>query len=272
MRFFPCFFFMLILILGACQPEPSSDPSAPIAFPEDGRWIDLTYSFDENTIFWPTAEKFSLDTVFEGQTDGGYYYSAFQFCAAEHGGTHLDAPVHFSEGKQAVEEIPLDHLIGAAVVIDVSEKVSGNPDYQFNVEDIEAWENENGAIPDEAILLIRTGMGQYWPDPIKYLGTDKRGEEGVAELHFPGIHPEAAQWLVDNRNIKAVGLDTPSIDYGQSFEFESHQILYAQNIPGFENIANMDQLPVTGSHIIALPMKIKGGSGGPLRIIAWLPD
>ncbi|MBD0297112.1 MAG: cyclase family protein, partial [Flavisolibacter sp.] len=97
-----------------------------------------------------------------------------------------------------------------------------------------------------------------------------RGTEGVAQLHFPGIHPDAAQWLVQHRKIKAVGLDTPSVDYGQSKDFKPHQLLYAQNICGFENVANLNQLPVKGAYIIALPMKIKGGSGGPLRIIAWL--
>ena len=266
MRFFP--FFFLLVALTSCEPK---QPVSATAFPDSGQWIDLTHNFDEHTIFWPTAEKFVLDTVFEGETDNGYYYSAFQFCAAEHGGTHLDAPIHFSEGKQAVEEIPLENLIGAAVVIDVSEKALKNADYQLLAEDLQAWETQHGQIPEGAILLIRTGYGQYWPDAIKYLGTDERGAEAVPKLHFPGIHPDAARWIVQNRKIKAIGLDTPSIDYGQSSLFESHQILYEQNIPGFENVAKLDQLPAKGSHIIALPMKIKGGSGGPLRIVAWLP-
>ncbi len=272
MRFLSLLFLLPLLVACDTQEPATGDTSAVATFPETGKWIDLTHNFDENTIFWPTAEKFMLETVFEGATEKGYYYSAYQFCAAEHGGTHLDAPIHFSEGKQAVEEIPLDNLIGSAVVIDVSEKALPNPDYQFSVADIEAWEAENGQIPDGSILLIRTGYGQFWPDAVKYLGTDERGEEAVPKLHFPGIHPEAARWIVENRKIKAVGLDTPSIDYGQSSLFESHQILYEQNIPGFENVANLDQLPATGSHIIALPMKIKGGSGGPLRIIAWLAE
>ncbi len=268
MRLFPILF--LLICLSSCKEQQTDNPVP--TFPEAGKWIDLTYNFDENTIFWPTAEKFVLDTVFEGQTDGGYYYAAYQFCSAEHGGTHLDAPVHFAEGKHAVEEIPLDRLIGAAIVVDISEKALANPDYQLSVEDLQNWEQQNGQIPDDAILLMHSGFGQFWPDPIKYLGTDKRGEEGVANLHFPAIHPDAAQWLVDNRKIKAVGVDTPSIDYGQSKTFRSHQILYEQNIPGFENIANLDQLPVKGAHIIALPMKIKGGSGGPLRMVAWVGE
>jgi len=260
------FFFLLITYLGltACQnqKQPVSN-----GFPS-GEWIDLTYAFDEQTVYWPTATGFRLDTVFMGETDKGYFYSAFQYCAAEHGGTHLDAPIHFAKGTQAIDEIPLDRLIGSAIVVDVSERALADPDYQISVADLEQWEKEQGEIPDDIILLFHTGYGQYWPDRVKYMGTDEVGEMAVAKLHFPGIHPDAARWLVQERRIKAVGLDTPSIDYGQSTLFESHRILYEQNIPGFENIANMEKLPVKGSIVIALPMKIRGGSGGPLRIVA----
>lgn len=259
---------VLILLTIACQTTPEAEP--PL-FPQ-GKWIDLTHNFDEDAVFWPTAESFRLDTVFVGQTDSNFYYSAFQFCLAEHGGTHLDAPVHFAEGKWAVEEIPLEQGIGEAILVDVSEQVADNPDYQISVADIEAWEQKHGQMPAGAILLIRTGYGKFWPDREKYMGTAERGPEAVAKLHFPGIEPALATWLVQNRDIKAVGLDTPSIDYGQSTLFESHRILYEQNILGFENLANLEELPATGIWIIALPMKIKGGSGGPLRIVAMLPD
>lgn len=252
-------------LLCSCQPSPTDLFSG-------GTWIDLTHNFDESTIYWPTAEKFVLDTVFEGLTDKGYYYSAFQYCAAEHGGTHLDAPVHFASGKQSMDEIPLDRLIGNAIVVDVSERALKDQDYEVSSEDFKNWEKENGEIPEGTIILLRTGYGQFWPDKIKYMGTDETGPQAVAKLHFPGLAPEAAQWLTQNRVIKAIGLDTPSIDYGQSTLFESHQILFESDIPAFENIANLDQVPVKGSQVIALPMKIKGGSGGPLRIVAFVPD
>ena len=239
-------------------------------FPQ-GKWIDLTHSFDENTIFWPTAEPFKLDTVFVGQTDDGYHYEAYQFCLAEHGGTHLDAPVHFAEGKWSAEQIPLESGIGEAVLIDVSAAATDNPDYLISVADVQGWEKQHGSLPEDAIVLFRTGYGKFWPDRVKYMGTDERGPDAVAKLHFPGIDPALSTWLVQNRKIKAVGLDTPSIDFGQSKLFESHRILYEQNIIGFENLANLDQLPVKGAYVIALPMKIKGGSGGPLRIVAFLP-
>lgn len=236
----------------------------------NGRWIDLTHSFSEETIYWPTAGTFKFDAVFEGLTEKGYYYSAYQFCAAEHGGTHLDAPVHFAEGKRTADEIPLDNLIGDAIVIDVSEMALKDKDYLVGVGDFEIWESQHGKIPDSSIILINTGYARFWPDREKYMGTAELGEQAVAKLHFPGLDPQAAEWLVNNRIIKSVGLDTPSIDYGQSTHFESHRTLFASNIPAFENVANLDNLPAIGAYVVALPMKIKGGSGGPLRIAAFV--
>ena len=239
---------------------------------ENGRWIDLTYDYSEETLYWPTSSTFKMDTVFVGITDGGFYYESYAFCTAEHGGTHLDAPIHFYEDRKTVEELEIDQLTGRAVVIDVTDKVAQNRDYQFEIDDLLNWEAKYGQIPDGSVLLFHTGMGQYWPDAEAYLGTELKGEEGVANLSFPGIHPETATWIVENRNISAVGLDTPSLDYGQSVLFEAHQILFEQNIPGFENVANLNQLPPYGAFIIALPMKIRDGSGAPLRIVAHVRD
>ncbi|MCI0487393.1 MAG: cyclase family protein [Blastocatellia bacterium] len=236
------------------------------------RWIDLSHDFSAETVYWPTAEPFKLDTVAAGMTDKGYYYSAYQFCAAEHGGTHIDAPIHFAEGRKTVDQIPIEQLIAPAVKIDVSAKSLKDRDYRIAVEDITSWEAQHGRIPDGSIVLFYTGFGQYWPDRTKYLGTAKLGAEGVAELHFPGLHPAAADWLTKNRKINAVGLDTASIDYGQSQNYESHVTLMGQNIPAFENVANLDRVPATGVKVFALPMKIKGGSGGPLRIVALITE
>jgi kynurenine formamidase len=241
----------------------------PAGFPS-GRVVDLTHAFDESTVYWPTAQPFKLETDFEGMTDKGYYYSAYRYSAAEHGGTHLDSPVHFAKGHYTVDQIPLEQLMGAAVIIDVTKQCAANPDYLVSVADFENWEKQNGRIGPGTIVLLRTGFGKYYPDRKKYLGTDERGAEAVVKLHFPGLDPAAARWLTQNRSIKAIGLDTASIDHGQSTLFESHRILFEKNIPAFENIANLEQLPVKGFSVIALPMKIKGGSGGPLRIVALL--
>ncbi len=255
-----CLYFVFFLSLTFCHNLYSDILK--------GQWIDLTHDFSEETIYWPTADTFKLDTVFEGVTDKGFYYAANQFCAAEHGGTHIDAPVHFAKGANSIDQIPIEQLIGKSIVIDVSEKALKEQDYQINVNDFTKWESVNGKIDDGTIVLLNTGYSKYWPDRKKYMGTDKRGASAVAELHFPGLHPDAAKWLVKNRKIKAIGLDTPSIDYGQSKYFRSHQILFKNNVPAFENVANLDQLPATGSLVFALPMKIKGGSGAPLRIVA----
>jgi len=232
--------------------------------------VDLTYSFDAESVYWPTAETFKLETDAEGMTENGYYYSAYRYSAAEHGGTHLDAPVHFAKGRNSVDQIPIDQLTGAGLVLDVTKQCAGNADYLISVADFQDWEKKNGEIPVGSIVLLRTGFGKFYPDRRKYLGTDERGAVAVFKLHFPGLDPEAARWLTQNRSIKAIGLDTASIDRGQSTMFESHRTLFEKNVPAFENVANLDQLPVKGFTIVALPMKIKGGSGGPLRIIAMM--
>ena len=257
-----------ILAAAACQ---SDGPDIASVFDgRGGQWIDLTHPFSSSTIYWPTDTLgFQLDELFYGTTPTGFFYSSYRYSAAEHGGTHLDAPIHFSEGRQTVDEIPLTNLIGPAVVVDVSDRATA--DYLVSVEDLLSWESVHGEIPDGSIVLVRTGWGDSYDDRAAYLGTDLTGPEAVPELHFPGLAPEAAQWLVDNRSITAFGLDTPSVDYGQSTDFRSHGILYAEDISGFENVANLDRLPPTGSYVVALPMKIEGGSGGPLRIVAFVP-
>ena len=233
-------------------------------------WIDLTYPFDSTTIYWPTAKPFHLEVVSAQRMRGGYYYAANNFSAAEHGGTHLDAPVHFAQGKHTADAIPLTQLMGRAVVIDVTRQADSSADYLVTAADLTAWEAAHGPIPAGAIVLIRTGWGSRWPDRARYLGTTKTGPAAVPELHFPGLHPDAARVLIE-RKIDAVGIDTPSIDYGQSTAFDVHQRLFAADIPAFENVANLGRLPATGAFVIALPMKIAGGSGGPLRIVALLP-
>lgn len=238
----------------------------------NSRIVDLTHSYSEETVYWVTAKEFDLDTVFAGETDHGFYYSAYDFTTAEHGGTHIDAPVHFAKNRQSVDEIPLEKLIGKGIKIDVSGRATKQPDYQISIEDLMAWEKEHDQIPVGSIVLLYTGHSQYYPDKKKYLGTNERGEDAVKLLHFPGLSPGAARWLVENRKINAIGIDTPSIDYGQSQLFESHVILLSEDIPAFENLTALEELPAKGFDIIALPMKIKGGSGGPLRIVALLPE
>src|SRR4030095_3645943 len=191
-----------------------------------GELIDLSHTYDAGTIYWPTADPFRLDKVADGITPGGYYYAANNFFTSEHGGTHLDAPIHFAQNHWSVDQVPLAPLIGSAVVVDVAAKSDQNADYQVSVADLQEWETAHGAIPANAILLIKTGFSTRWPDAARYLGTAERGQDAVAKLHFPGLHPDAAQWLVGSRSIKSIGIDTASIDYGQSTVYGSHQVLY----------------------------------------------
>jgi kynurenine formamidase len=236
---------------------------------EKSAWIDLSYAFDSTTLYWPNnATIFQHHEDIAGKTAGGYYYSSYSVCMPEHGGTHLDAPVHFAEAHQSVDEIPIENLCGSAVVIDVSEKVKSNRDYLITPDDVKAWEKKHGRLPEKTIVLFRTGMGKYYPDREKYFGTKLIGMEAIPLLHFPGIDASCAEFLVNQRHIKAVGLDTPSMDYGQSKDFKTHQVICGNNVPGFENVANLDKLPEEGIEVIALPMKIGKGSGAPLRIIA----
>ena len=250
-------------VLLACSP---GDPDLL----RTGRRVDLTHDFSAETIYWPTAKPFTLEVVSAERTPAGYYYAANNLSGAEHGGTHLDAPVHFAEGGWTADQIPLDRLIGDAVVVDVQPQAESSADYRVDPDELDDWERRYGAIPDGAIVLFRTGWARHWPDRARYLGTTRTGAGAVAELHFPGIDSAAAHRLVERR-VRAVGIDTPSIDYGQSSTYPVHRILFAANIPAFENVANLDRLPVKGSFIVALPMKIRGGSGGPLRIVALVP-
>jgi kynurenine formamidase len=257
---------LLTLSLAAC-----SGSRPVVAFPT-GEIVDLSHTYDSQTIYWPTAEGFQLRRDADGVTPAGYYYAANSFFTSEHGGTHIDAPVHFAEGHQTVDKIPLDRLMGPAVIVDVTQQSDGDPDYQVTVADFQRFEQEHGPIAKDAIVLLRTGFSARWPGAERYLGTTLRGEEGARSLHFPGLHPDAAKWIVANRPIRAIGIDTASIDYGRSTQFESHRALYADDIPAFENLTALERLPVTGAYVIALPMKIGGGSGAPLRAVAVLPQ
>ncbi|MGH7887689.1 MAG: cyclase family protein [Candidatus Binatia bacterium] len=236
---------------------------------EESKIVDLTYPFSAETHHWPTAKPFHFEKVAEGRTPGGYWYSSYNYGGSEHVGTHLDAPFHFAEGKWTTEQIPLSRLIGPGVVIDVRRQAEKDADYLVHVNDIRAWEKIHGRIPSDAIVLIRSGWAKFWGDRKRYFGTDAPGDTDT--LHFPGLSKQAAEFLVKERRVKAVGIDTPSIDHGPSKDFVTHQILGAANLAIFENVAALERVPSKGSTVYAIPMKIKGGSGAPLRIFAILP-
>jgi kynurenine formamidase len=243
---------------------------APVAQAQIARdkLVDLSWPFDEQTIYWPTAKSFHWSKDAWGTKPGGYFYSSASFAASEHGGTHLDAPLHFNQQGAAVDALPLARLVGPALVVDVAAACAKDPDHRVGADELTAWEKAHGRIAERAIVLVRTGWGRHWPDKKRYLGSDVPGD--AAHLHFPGLSRAAAELLVA-RTVDGVGIDTASLDAGPSTDFIVHRVLMAAGIYGLENVAALERLPPTGATLIALPMKIKGGTGGPTRIIALLP-
>ena len=238
---------------------------------QDHRIVDLTHPYNAETIYWPTSpSRFQFETLADGETEGGWYYSAFSVCTPEHGGTHLDAPVHFAKAGLSTDELPLENLIAPAVVIDVSAQAAADRDYRLSVDDVTDFESAHGRVPAGAIVLVRTGWSRHWPDVRAYLGDDTAGD--ASRLSFPGFGADAARLLVDERRVTVLGIDTASIDYGQSSDFPVHRIAAAKDVAGLENLTNLDQLPATGATLVALPMKIEGGSGGPARVVALVPN
>jgi kynurenine formamidase len=202
-------------------------------------------------------------------TPGGYFYSSAKFAEPEHGGTHMDAPIHFSQSGLSVDQIPMSSMVGPAVVIDFSQRAATNPDAMLSVADIKTWEASHGNIPDGSIVVARSGWGRYWPDKKRYLGTDKLGD--VAHLRFPGYSAEAVKYLLNSGKVVAIAIDTPSMDPGNSQDFPVHRLWLGANKVGFENVAHADQLPESGAIIFCVPMKIGKGTGAPARIFALLP-
>jgi kynurenine formamidase len=238
----------------------------------EGKLLDMTYVYDENTIYWPTAKPFVLTKLNWGLTEGGWWYASNEYGASEHGGTHADAPVHFARGGRTIDQIPLEEWIGPAVKIDVRTLCKLDRDYRLSVSVIESWEKKYEKIPSGAWVIMFTGIGtQYYPDRKKVLGTDKRGLEALPELSFPGFSSESVEFLTTKRNIAGIAIDTPSIDFGKSKDFKVHQILCAADKLALENIAHLDKLPDFGARLYIMPMLIKDGTGAPARVFAVLP-
>ncbi|MDR4496092.1 MAG: cyclase family protein [Nitrospirales bacterium] len=253
--------FGLALTIGLTGCNPSVMPR--------GQLVDLTYSFDEQTLYWPHNQPFQWQKTSWGPNQNGDWYASANFSASEHGGTHLDAPIHFAQDGLSVDQIPLSNLMGEAIVLDIREKVASNPDYTLQLTDIVEWESQHGRIPSKSVVLLLTGWGRYWPHPTQYFGSPTPSDP--LSLHFPSFSKVSAEFLVRERKIAGIGVDTASIDPGQSREFPVHQILAESNGIALENVANLDQLPLTGTWLIALPMKIKGGTGAPVRILGISP-
>jgi kynurenine formamidase len=251
-----------VLVLG-CTPETPADELDEL-FTEEAEVIDLTHALSAGGSYWSSwdANPFTHDTI-AAHPDGSPSMAAYS--TPEHNGTHIDAPVHFAEGGRSVDELTSADLFGPAVVIDVSKQATANPDYVLTVADVEAWEAEHGAIPDGAIVLLNTGWSSKWNDLAAYQNRDAEGQ-----MHFPGYGGNAARLLVE-RNIRGIGIDNLSVDAGAADGFPAHGVVNGADRFHLENVANMDRLPATGAYLIVAPIKIKGGSGGQVRIFAVMP-
>ena len=246
----------------------ASAPFIPCQVPGP-RIIDMTYAYGQDTIYWPTAREFRLDKLGWGVTKGGWWYASNEYGASEHGGTHADAPIHFAAKGRRMDEVPIEEWIGPAVRIDVTEACAGDRDYCLTPADIKGWEKRHGRVPEGAWVIMYTGIGtKYYPDKKKVLGTDQRGDAALPELSFPGFSPESVEFLISQRDIKGIALDTPSIDAGKRTDFKVHQVLCAAGKLALENIANLDKLPAAGATLYVIPMLIKDGTGSPARVFA----
>ena len=231
--------------------------------------VDLTYAFDEQTVYWPNNAKFHREDTAHGLNAQGQWYASGTFSASEHGGTHMDAPNHFASSGISLEAIPVEQLLGPAIVIDIQEQCRNNPDYTLAIADVRKWEEQFGIISPNTLVLLRTGWGKFWPDTSRYLGSST--PDDPATLHFPGFSSEAIRFLVHQRQIRGVGIDTASIDPGQSRNFPAHRILSEADRYALENVASLQEVPLQGATVYALPVKIKHGTGGPVRILAIIP-
>jgi kynurenine formamidase len=257
----------LLLIVTACAGAPKPPPGLDLA---TARLVDLTYTYDDDTLYWPTSPtSFELEELDYGVNEAGYFYASYSLCTPEHGGTHLDAPIHFAEGGRTTAQIPVRQLIAPGIVIDMSAAAAQDTDAELRLDTVTAWEEQNGPVPEGAIVLLRTGWGARWPRALPYLGDDTPGD--ASNLHFPAYGEESARFLVEERGVGVLGIDTASIDSGQSTNFIVHQIAARAGVANLENVANVDELPETGFWVIALPVKIGKGSGGPVRIVAVIP-
>ncbi|WP_331586482.1 cyclase family protein [Candidatus Binatus sp.] len=259
---------IVLLTLGAARAGFAADADTAVKI-DTAKVIDLTYTFDASTIYWPDEKGFVHRLDKSGDTPGHYFYAAGDYAAPEHGGTHTDAPHHFNRDGITLDQVPLADCIGPAAVIDFSARAARDRDAMLTVEDIKAYEAANGPIPDGAIVVARSGWGKYYPDKKRYMGTDKPGD--VAGLRFPGYSAEAVDFILKNRHVVAIAIDTASMDPGNSKDFPVHRLWLGANKPGFENVANADKLPAKGATIFCIPMKIGNGTGGPTRIFAILP-
>ncbi len=184
----------------------------------------------------------------------------------EHIGTHVDAPRHFDAEGTPIHRVPASRLVLDGVMIDVRERALDNPEYRFRLDDFLQWEDEHGFIPPKSAVLLHTGWGLKWHDKDGYLGADELGT-----LHFPGYGAEVARFLAEERSVRALGIDTLSVDVGRSGTMPVHRTALSHGVLLLENVANIHTLPARGFVVCIGALAVEEGSGAPARILALVP-
>ncbi|KAL8581946.1 hypothetical protein ACOMHN_027928 [Nucella lapillus] len=230
---------------------------------------DLTYSLNEQSVFWPGQPTFSFNIILRGHFGAsGLWWEANDFGMEEHGGTHIDAPAHFSEGRWRTHQIPPSHLVGPGVVVDMTRQARLDEMYAVTTQDFLNWEEKHGRLPEGAVVLIKFGWGERYPDPLRVFNTDNPDDPST--YRYPGLHANTAQWLVDNRNLTALGVDTPSPDNPNTANFPAHTVLLGNDVLILEYVAYLETLPPRGFDVVIGVIKIEDGSGGPARILGLM--
>jgi kynurenine formamidase len=241
-------------IATALPPQPLFAADAP------QKAEDLTHEIWEQFPTYFGGQQLFIDQKFTHAKDT---FNLNEWRISEHTGTHIDAPLHFTADGKSVAELPVEDLIAPLVVIDIRAKAAENPDAQVTPDDIKAWTSANGDLPQGAVVALLSGWGDH-------VATEKFrnvGDDGKT-MHFPGFHVETAQLLIEQPSIKAIAVDTLSLDHGPSPDFIVHNTWLPSGRYGIEGIANLDKVPVKGATIVVGAPKIKGATGGPARIFA----
>lgn len=255
-----CFVIVVSQLLSA-NPAFSDPPSARA--PLDGfKIVDLTHSLHEAVPVYPGGAGFKLDNLVP--IEEGYYVN--QLRMGEHIGTHIDAPSHFSASGKHMSQVPLQVLYGPLVVIDVREEAAKDPDLAVGIEHIRRHEQNFGPIPPGAFVVANTGWAKHWATPKDYVNL---GDDNMP--HFPGFAESAAVYLAKERRAIGMGIDTLSTDIGASKDFAQHRAFLKHGGVNIENLANLDTIPQRGGFLLAAPLKIAKGSGGPARVLAFVP-
>lgn len=224
--------------------------------------VDLTHTLCQQNPTYELSAKpvFQARTLATVEKDG---YFAREISLPEHFGTHFDAPAHFVRGLWTVDQVPPERLIAPLVVLDARAGAKSDADHQISVEEISQWEQAHGQIPENAVVIADTGWGSRWNSVGDYRNADAKGV-----MHFPGYSLEAGKFLVEGRHVVGLGIDTLSIDYGPSKDFPVHQYTLSHSVYHLENVANLEHAPASGAVLVVAPMKLEGGSGSPVRILA----